>query len=451
MNLRQAGALFLTVLMAGCSSTHRWVRVHSGKGDTLIHSPRLAEVQPVTVSPEELAQALQKLALEVRLIGTPRETVWRMFQLDVLSGDYRYLPRDNKLVPMGSGMPLDGALTDEEEKLARDYKGWCARAYGFQGDCLGGVLVGGRYVDMHGRYVLALALSKSPVLTEMQTALGEMVSARAILSAALWTIMAVLVLLALPEPVTKLLAANMAAILILWVGVDTLYNLVTGWLQLMEEVKYATTFEELRTAGEKYGKLIGRDAARAFAMLATAAIGQTAQGFAAKVPTLPGSGQVAVQAEAQAGFSFSAAGRVEEVAMTAEGFTVTLPPGVVAMASGNARGGGTCIETHHIATICNDVSAARGGPWTPRFRRLFAKAGMKLDDPANKVPIPGHRGPHPQRYHELVFNRVSEALRGCRSVEACQAELQTVLKRLASELATPGTELHRLVTRTQSQ
>jgi hypothetical protein len=51
--------------------------------------------------------------------------------------------------------------------------------------------------------------------------------------------------------------------LILYVGVDTLRNLVTGWLQLMEEVKVATTFEQIRDAGERFGKILGREAARA--------------------------------------------------------------------------------------------------------------------------------------------------------------------------------------------
>ncbi|HEX8702253.1 MAG TPA: hypothetical protein VF815_25700 [Myxococcaceae bacterium] len=46
---------------------------------------------------------------------------------------------------------------------------------------------------------------------------------------------------------------------------------------------------------------------------------------------------------------------------------------------------------------------------------------------------------------------MSEALRSCRSVEACRAELETVLKKLANEIATPGTELHQLVTRGKPQ
>jgi hypothetical protein len=46
---------------------------------------------------------------------------------------------------------------------------------------------------------------------------------------------------------------------------------------------------------------MGRDAARAFSMLATVALGNTAPGLAAKVPTLPGVMQAAAQAETMIG------------------------------------------------------------------------------------------------------------------------------------------------------
>ncbi len=444
MILRQAGAILLAVLL-GCSSTQRVVRLETREGETIVHIPLTAEVEPVRLSPEEVSESLKRLAVEVRLLTTPRETVRRMFQLDALSGDYLYLLRDRKLVPTGGGTPLDGALTKEEEKLTRDYKGWCQRAYRFDGDCLGGALVGDRYLDMHGRYVLALALSKSPVLDEMKIALGEMVSFQAIMSAALWTVGTLMILLALPEPVTKLLAASMATVLILWVGVDTLYNLITGWLQLMQEVKEATTFAEIRKAGERYGKVIGRDAARVFAMLAVAAINQTAQGFAAKVQTLPGSAQAAMQAEAQGGIWLPAVAEVQEVAVTAEGFRVVLPPGAVAMAARQGRG--NRVEDHHIGTIANEISTARGGPWTPRLKKLYARAGMRLQDPENIVPVEGHRGPHPERYHRIVYKRLNEVMGGCRSIEVCRVKLTRALEKLAEEIATPGSELNQLVTK----
>jgi hypothetical protein len=443
--LWRAQALLLAV-MVGCAGTPRVVHVETEQGKAVIHIPRTADVQPVVVEKEEFQQAMKRLAREVRLSGTPRETAERMFRLDPLSGNYLYLPRDKKLVPAGPGEPWDGTLTKADLETAERYRVWCQRTQGSYGDCLGGALVGGRYLDMQGRYVWALALSKSPVLDEMKQALGDMVDVQALISAALWTFGSMLLILAL-NPVAPALVAALGVGLILWVGYGTLYSLVRGWFQLMEEVKAATTFEQIRDAGERFGKILGRESAQAVAMLLLAAIGQTAQGFAAKVPTLPGSAQVAVQAEGQAGIWLPALGEVEEIALADDAVTVTLPASAVAMSARGGGGKGPCVETHHIATICNDKDPKRGGPWTPRFRRIFAKAGMTLNEPENKMPLPEHYGPHPQRYHEIVFEALDTATRGCRSVVECREALTSQLRQLSKQIATPGTELNQLVTR----
>jgi len=128
---------------------------------------------------------------------------------------------------------------------------------------------------------------------------------------------------------------------------------------------------------------------------------------------------------------------------------VALPPGAVAMAARHGRG--DRIEDHHIGTITNEISTARGGPWTPRLRKLYARAGMRLEDPENIVPIEGHRGPHPEQYHRAVYKRLSEAMGDCRSIEVCRVKLTRVLERLAAEIATPGSALNQLVTRSKPQ
>jgi hypothetical protein len=173
----------LLAVMVGCAGTSRVGRVETGAGEqTLVHIPRTATVEPVEVTPAEVTAAIRRLAREVRLTGFPRETVEKLFQLDALYGDYLYLLRERKLVPLEPGTPLEGALTEEEEKLVSRYKGWCRSAHGFEGDCLGGALVAGKYMDMQGRYMVAMALSKSPVLEEFEKALGEMVSMQAVIS-----------------------------------------------------------------------------------------------------------------------------------------------------------------------------------------------------------------------------------------------------------------------------
>jgi hypothetical protein len=439
-------ALFLALLV-GCSSTPRVPRVEdSGQGRAVVLLPRTADLQLVVVDQEEFQQAMRRLAREVRLTGTPRQTVEKMFQMDPQYGNYLWLEKDQKLVPLGPGEPLEGALTKEDLETAERYRLWCQRVRSFYGDCLGGALVAGRYMDVHGRYIWALALSKSPVLDEMKKALGEMVEVRALIQTVMWTLGSMLLIMAI-NPVAPALVAVIGLGLILYVGVDTLINLVNGWRQLMDEVKVATTFEQIREAGERFGRLLGREAARAFAMLLMAAIGSTAKLFAAKVPTLPGSAQVAVQAEGTARIPLSTLGAVEEIALSAEGVSVTVAATAMTMGDSGSGGTGPCIQKHHIATICNDKDTRRGGPWTPRFREIFAKAGMSMEDPANKMPLPGHYGPHPEQYHRIVLDTLNDATATCRSVVVCREKLREALRELAKEIATPGTELNQLVTR----
>jgi hypothetical protein len=155
--LWKAEALFL-VLVVGCSSIPRVPHVEDiGQGRAVVHIPRTADLQPVTLDEEEFQQAMRRLAREVRLSGTPRQTVEKTFQF----GNYLWLEKDQKLVPLGPGEPLEGALTKEDLETAERYRLWCQRVHNFYGDCLGGALVAGRYLDMHGRYIWALALSKS--------------------------------------------------------------------------------------------------------------------------------------------------------------------------------------------------------------------------------------------------------------------------------------------------
>jgi hypothetical protein len=179
-------------------------------------------------------------------------------------------------------------------------------------------------------------------------------------------------------------------------------------------------------------------------MIAMAVLTHTAKGFAEQVATLPGSAQVSMQAAGGEGLLLSEVGVAKSVAVTAEGFSVALPPFAVAMAANEGRGERT--QKHHIGTIANNKSSLRGGPWTPRFEELYARAGMRLKDPENIVPIPGHRGPHPERYHRAVYRRLDEALGDCRTIVECRENLTRELRALAEEIATPGTELNRLVT-----
>jgi hypothetical protein len=74
---------------------------------------------------------------------------------------------------------------------------------------------------------------------------------------------------------------------------------------------------------------------------------------------------------------------------------------------------------------------------------------MSLNDPANKVRVKGHQGPHPQEYHERIHERLDEATKGCSSIEQCRKALTAELERLAKQISTEDTTLNKLVTRSQ--
>jgi hypothetical protein len=69
---------------------------------------------------------------------------------------------------------------------------------------------------------------------------------------------------------------------------------------------------------------------------------------------------------------------------------------------------------------------------------------MTLEDAANRVRIPGHRGPHPEAYHREVFNRLSRATEGLSDVgygPAFRAELDAI----RVDATTRGSALNRLL------
>jgi hypothetical protein len=328
----------LLMMLAGCSSTTKSVRLHTGHGELIVLTPRSGDAAPVELDEDDFVEAVEALAQSVRPSTRPQETARRLFEVDSRSGSYLYEPRSHRVIPLGPGEHLEGEQPATEEELTRAYLRWCERT-SKPGDCLR-LLVENPTVTGDGRYALALALAQGVVWDEMMDAFKDMADPQAMMSAVLWTWTTYCILLAVPEPFSKGVAAVMTASLIAYVGVDTFWSLIVGFKRLVEEAERATTFDELREAGERYGKDMGRNAARAFAMLATAAIGNTAAGLGAKVPKLPGAAQAAVQAEAQVGIRLAAVAEVGTVAVSAETVTIALAPGAVAMAA-RGTGGGT--------------------------------------------------------------------------------------------------------------
>jgi hypothetical protein len=333
--------LSLVWALVGCSGATRVVRLDTGRGSPVVHVPRSeGGTAPIALDDGEVADAVARWARAIRPSQRPQEVARRLFEVDPRSGEYLFDARSRRITPLGPGEHLDADLPQAEVELTRAYLRWCERT-GRKGDCLA-LLTEGPIVIGDARFTLALALAKGAVLDELWEAVKDMANPDAMVQAALWTAGTYALLWTVPEPATKGVAAVLSVALIAYVGVDTFWALIQGFRHLIEEADRAVTFDELRDAGERFGKVMGRNAARAFVMLATAAIGSTGATLGAKLPGLPGAAQAVVRAEAQAGVAYAAVGQVESVAIAADGFTVALAPGAVAMSSrGTATGGPT--------------------------------------------------------------------------------------------------------------
>ncbi|MGE6757992.1 AHH domain-containing protein [Corallococcus interemptor] len=433
---RLGWVLLLGLLLSGCATT-RVVRLEVDDGERVVVTPR-EEEDASRLEQDEFKKAVRTLARDVRPSAHPLRQARELFGLPERSGLFGFRERTRLIVPLGEEEARELRLLEASDDLTRGYRQWCDKRRKQPGDCLR-LLEEGPLLGSDGRYALAMAISMDSVWSETAQALEGIASPQAVMATLTSTVTMYLLLWAMPEPVSKGLAALITAAAIAYLGVDTVWTLLDGWVALVRHVDQATTFVQVRDAGEAYGAVLGKNAARVFVMLTTAAIGNTA-GLAMKAPTLPGSAQAAVAVETQAGLQFVAIGGVRSVAMTADGFTLALTPNAVAMSSRSGKP-----QRHHLATIRNEKSSKTGGPWTPRFRRIFKRAGMELKDPENIVEVPGHRGPHPRAYHELVLRKLSTSLGDCRTVVQCREALTNALRALAEEASTPGTLINQLL------
>ncbi|HZH14927.1 MAG TPA: hypothetical protein VE057_11290 [Archangium sp.] len=287
--------------------------------EVVVLEPGRGTTRPVPVAQVDFQRAVQRIAREVQHHGkSPREAAreWLKGQVEQhpeawqLSGTWVaevYKGEVLSLVPVDE----DGRLVPEADAALRDkYLLWCTRAWG-GGDCLR-LFDDGPYLRTDDRRTLALALAFGSVLEETKAALGRELSPQVLVASCMWTLGTYLALWLVPEPTTKLLAAGLSVVLVAWLGVDTLWGLMDGWASMATRAHEATTFAELREAGEDFARVLGTDAARAMILAVGALTGRTLGEVAARVRALPGYGLASVQWQAQGGAAVL--GRVEVMA-----------------------------------------------------------------------------------------------------------------------------------------
>ncbi|AKJ00458.1 putative RNase toxin 28 of polymorphic toxin system [Archangium gephyra] len=314
---RGLGLLLLLPWMVGCVSGPR-VRLDMGEGSPIVHELPAAEPPPVQVSQEALVQAMTELVLHMPLkLSLPR--------------------REGRVVLVSWG--------GERDALQQMLRGQCSPMEPEQG-CL--VLPeNAPPLETLERLRLALSFAMGSVWEGAAVPLGELTDPVAF-KVMLYTAMSTwLLTLMMPEPVTKGLAAVLTVYLVAYLGLGPVWSMVkAGWV-LLEESERARTVEEVKRAGQRFGRVLGDNGMRVFLLLATAALGgQT--GFVGRGPGLPGFRQAALASPARTGVRLEAAGQVRTVVLGARELVVGLAPTAVA-SSALGPGGGFPPE-HHSQT-----------------------------------------------------------------------------------------------------
>ncbi|HSP78049.1 MAG TPA: hypothetical protein VLQ93_05945, partial [Myxococcaceae bacterium] len=430
--LRQAGALLLMLLTA-CASTTRFTSRDTAPDYTAdtrwyeleVLEPGSVSTRPVQIGREEFQRALQRLARDVRLEDSPRETARQLLQAG-LEGEWLaevYRDRVLTLVPQEDGGLL---APEEEEALRRDYLRWCEGRGG--GDCQA-LFDDGPYLRTDDRRSLALALGFSSVLDESREALvQELMDPRAVVASLVWMAGLYLMTWLVPEPTTKGLAAVLTLVLVGWLGVDAVWGLVDGWARLAHQAHEARTFDELRAAGQQYAEVIGKDAARALILAVSALMGRTVGEVAARVRTLPGYRMAVAQGEAQGVPLAVALETVETVAVSPEGALA-----VVMLKKGSGRAGGSATPDGPSVSIAmshrggnQQVVLDNGQRWhvprgmSPRDIPAEDPLGDQLQAAANQLAK--RWGPH--ELLDAERNAINDALKQGKYFQASRLEGQ---------------------------
>lgn len=131
----RSGVVLLFVLLSGCSaSTRAVVRLDTGLGEPIVHTPR-RDVELVAVSEKEFKKAVAQHAPAVPSVERPLEHARRVFGIPERSGWYRYEGGSQRLIASAPGNTRDLRLLPEDEELKRCYLLWCEHTWGVEIAC----------------------------------------------------------------------------------------------------------------------------------------------------------------------------------------------------------------------------------------------------------------------------------------------------------------------------
>ncbi|ATB34014.1 hypothetical protein MEBOL_007515 [Melittangium boletus DSM 14713] len=202
---------------------------------------------------------------------------------------------------------------------------------------------------------------------------------------------AYMALLVAPEPISKGVASAFTLLLWGYLGAE-FFDLLQAYVQLHVDAPRASSFEELREVGSRFGQVIGPNSVRILVVVGTAAVGETAA-LLSKAPKLPGFSHASRQVELSTGLRLAdvAANTDKVIISVAEGTIRTvLPATAVAMTTQNGGSGHRAFKSFNIFKKSMG-SAGTGKQWhhivEKRDSNLKRFGPESLHNTENVIPL----------------------------------------------------------------
>ncbi|RKH12389.1 hypothetical protein D7V97_08730 [Corallococcus sp. CA053C] len=302
--------MVLLVFWAGCASGPT-VRLRTGEGRVRTDASAIWE-RPPPIRAAEFEDALARLVLELPLTVRP-----------------------SRLVRTVAG---EGARRDRAFLLHDRYSRWC-RAHQAPGDCLSLLEDGAGFSELD-RLTFAVGMSLEPLRTSIGEALRDTVNPALFVSVVAGALTSWVVLAAAPEPVFTKAAAVLAAVMLLYLGVQSFLTVVRACGTLKDATDRATTFQELEEAGEHFGRTLGPEVARLFVLAVTVVVSHgVTVGLSSALTLLPGLTDATMLGASQGSLRLLVVQDVSAVAVVGETVEVTLASTAVAMSAMGPAGG----------------------------------------------------------------------------------------------------------------
>jgi hypothetical protein len=332
----------------GCAAPRLSVRSDRGKASVV----DLQLVRPVEYSQEDLQEAMGLYAEHLAAVIQRSEGQLRL------------------RLAQAWVEPTDPA----QQALVEAYAGWCARR-GAPGDCLELLDARTPGLSTDDKRTIALRMALASGLHEAAEVVRNINPVKVEATLVIWFTVYLGTLVFPDATVTKALFVIMTANLIAFLGVDGFRNVIQGYRDMVKEVDTVGTFDQLRVAGERYGRRMGPSMVRIVTALVTWGVG-TATGIARPVTDLPGGAQAVANAQAQ-GFQLMAVSG-GSVSVSATGAATLVLAGQAAVPD---RAGGS------DGASGEPLPEASPEPATPRY--VSRPSGETLD--VAKIRIPGPR------------------------------------------------------------